>query len=71
MVLTWCWRGADVVLTRLQARSSKTAWCASECEDHPITAGVMRRMANLTGVPLVNMELLQLLRYQQGEQCVS
>ena len=47
-------------------RTSRQAWCqpgiATECYNHPLTRRVAERVANLTGVPVVNSEFFQVLR---------
>jgi hypothetical protein len=52
-------------------RTSKQAWCqpgiATECYNHPLTQRVAERVANVTGVPVVNAEFFQVLRYEPGQ----
>jgi prolyl 4-hydroxylase len=50
-----------------EVRTSQQAWCGIFCNDDPVVERVMQRMTNLTGIPSVNAESLQLLRYQQGQ----
>lgn len=44
-------------------RTSTNAWCVGACYDDPIAQTVMKRIANITGIPETNAENLQLLRY--------
>jgi len=48
-------------------RTSKNTWCQEECWNDPLTQEIVERMANVTGVPLINQEQLQLLNYQVGQ----
>ena len=49
----------------LSHRTSSTAWCnQTECLDDPLAKGVVKRIENLTGIPYVNSEYLQLLKYE-------
>ena len=48
-------------------RTSRNAWCEEECEELPITIGIMDRMSRLTGFSEANAEYLQLLKYEVGE----
>lgn len=48
-------------------RTSQTAWCEEKCRNHPLVKGVVNRISALTGVPVVNFETLQLLRYDVGQ----
>lgn len=50
-----------------QGRTSTNAWCTTDCFTDPLTQGVLRRIENITGVPDVNSEYLQLLRYEVGQ----
>lgn len=54
---------AEVVSTR----TSTNAWCQQECQQDPITQGILQRLHNLTQIPLHNAEDLQLLRYEVGQ----
>ena len=54
-------------------RTSKNAWCHDECAHDPLVAGVLDRMARMTGIPTTNSEQLQLLRCKydaSGERAV-
>jgi prolyl 4-hydroxylase len=51
-----------------QGRTSTNAWCnTDECNDDPVVNAVYERMSNLTQIPIVNSEPLQLLRYTPGQ----
>lgn len=43
-------------------RTSSNAWCQNDCYKDPIAQAVMDRIVNLTGIPEVNSEYLQLLK---------
>jgi prolyl 4-hydroxylase len=45
-------------------RTSTNAWCLGECNEDPVAQKVMKRIENITGIPEVNSENLQLLRYE-------
>jgi prolyl 4-hydroxylase len=50
------------------ARTSTNAWCnTADCLSDPVVEAVRERMENLTGIPMVNSEPLQLLRYVPGQ----
>ena len=40
----------------------------SKCERDSVAQSVLRRLDNLTGIPNENMEHLQILRYNEGQQ---
>ena len=48
-------------------RTSSSAWCGDACEADPLVAGVLRRIAAVTGVPRTHFEHLQVLRYTEGQ----
>jgi prolyl 4-hydroxylase len=48
-------------------RTSTNAFCQRHCETDPVTVAITTRMENITGVPQVNYEFLQLLRYEEGQ----
>ena len=52
-------------------RTSQQAWCqygiAPDCVDHPLVHRVHDRVVNVTGVPKVNAEFFQVLRYEPGQ----
>ena len=50
------------------ARTSRNTWCEDSCLEHPTTREILERMVNIAGVPEVNSEYLQLLKYEFGEQ---
>ena len=50
-----------------EGRTSTNAWCLDECYTDPIARQVMNRIENVTGIPEINSENLQLLRYKTGE----
>jgi prolyl 4-hydroxylase len=48
-------------------RTSTNAWCVDGCYKDPIAQRIMQRIENITGVPEVNAEFLQLLQYETGQ----
>ena len=48
-------------------RTSTNAWCVDACYNHSVTQRVIEKIENLTGVPDINSEYLQLLRYEPGQ----
>ena len=44
-------------------RTSSTTWCKKECINHPTTVAINDRLEEMTGVPRINYEHLQILRY--------
>ena len=48
-------------------RTSTNAFCQHHCETDPVTVAITTRMENITGVPQINYEFLQLLRYEEGQ----
>jgi prolyl 4-hydroxylase len=48
-------------------RTSTNAWCKDECFNDTLTQQVLKRIENATGVPDVNSEYLQLLKYEVGQ----
>lgn len=48
-------------------RTSYNAWCIEECSTDPVVINVSQRIANVTGIPVINSEYLQILRYDTGE----
>jgi hypothetical protein len=49
-------------------RTSKQCWCSTaECMGDARVSEITERVANITGVPSVNMEYFQILRYEPGE----
>ena len=50
-----------------ERRTSTNAWCYKKCYDHPVTKRVLERIENLTGIPEMNSEYLQLLKYEEGQ----
>lgn len=52
-----------------KGRTSTNAWCSSdECLDDEVVVSVTNRISNITGIPTVNSEDLQLLRYKPGQK---
>lgn len=49
------------------SRTSTNAWCIDECFDDPISKRVNAKIENVTGVPDINNENLQLLNYRPGQ----
>ena len=69
-------RSADVGLLKAdgthdskvnEGRTSTNAWCLNECWRSETAQTVVGRLANLTDIPDVNSEYLQLLRYEPGQ----
>lgn len=48
-------------------RTSTNAWCVDECYTDPIAQALMSRIEDITGIPEVNSENLQLLRYETDQ----
>jgi prolyl 4-hydroxylase len=48
-------------------RTSTNAWCLGECNEDPVAQRVIKRIENITGIPEVNSENLQLLRYENNQ----
>ena len=48
-------------------RTSENSFCDDECSDDPIVQGVLKRMENITGIPMTNYEPFQLVRYEVGQ----
>lgn len=48
-------------------RTSENAFCGEDCKDDPIVADVLKRMEDITGIPMTNFENLQLVRYTVGQ----
>jgi prolyl 4-hydroxylase len=44
-------------------RTSENSWCLNDCYTDPVAQSIMQRIENITGIPEVNSENLQLLRY--------
>ena len=54
------------------ARTSETAWCVTEkCAQDDLVQSVTDRIANVSRVPYVNSEYLQVLHYQVGQYYVA
>lgn len=51
-------------------RTSTNAWCNEECMDDPYAISVMDRLTEITGIPKLNSEHLQLLKYEVGQSYV-
>ena len=52
---------------RSEGRTSENAWCTGNCLQHPLAQQVIDKIENLTAIPSVNSEHLQLLKYEQGQ----
>jgi 2OG-Fe(II) oxygenase superfamily/ShK domain-like len=48
-------------------RTSTNAWCTDTCWQHDVTQTVHGYMEHVTGVPRINYEYLQILRYEVGQ----
>ena len=45
-------------------RTSTNSWCLNQCYQDPTVQTVVQRLSNITGIPEINSEYLQLLRYE-------
>jgi len=50
-----------------KTRTSENAWCNNECHKDPLAKSAIDSIERLTGVPEVNSEYLQLLKYEKGQ----
>jgi prolyl 4-hydroxylase len=50
-----------------EGRTSTNAWCKDECEEDESTQAVNARLQEITGIPQINTENLQLLRYEPDQ----
>jgi len=57
----------SAVMTNTSLRTSGTVWCQTQCSLDPIVANIQQRLVDLTGIPDLNSESPQLLRYEQGQ----
>ncbi|KAG7369083.1 procollagen-proline,2-oxoglutarate-4-dioxygenase [Nitzschia inconspicua] len=48
-------------------RTSHNAWCQSGCRNDTHVKAVKQRLSEITGLPEINSEDLQLLRYEKGQ----
>lgn len=48
-------------------RTSHNSWCQTVCYEDPIAQRVIQRITDITNIPEVNSENLQMLRYEVGE----
>jgi hypothetical protein len=48
-------------------RTSATAWCDKDCLVHPVSQAIADRVEDVTGIPQVNSEHMQILKYLPGE----
>lgn len=48
-------------------RTSENTWCQDACYEDPIVKNVLKKIEGVTGIPEVNSEYLQLLRYEKGQ----
>ena len=48
-------------------RTSNNAWCIGACANHPEVLKLEKRIEQATGVPKINYESFQVLRYQKGQ----
>ena len=51
-----------------QGRTSSNAWCRHNCESHPAVTRLAQRIEEVIGVPRVNAESFQVLRYVDGQK---
>ena len=52
-------------------RTSLNAWCSDECIEDEVVEAVNNRISNMTEIPILNSEDLQLLRYGPGQLYVT
>jgi prolyl 4-hydroxylase len=50
-----------------EGRTSTNAWCNNECWEDPVGQAVAYRLSNLTDIPDVHSEHIQLLKYEVGQ----
>lgn len=50
-----------------KTRTSANAWCTDACFKDPLVKSALASIERLTGVPDINSEYLQLLKYQKGQ----
>lgn len=52
-----------------QHRTSENSWCSdkSGCRDDEIVQRILNRLGNITGIPPINYEDLQMLKYEVGQ----
>ena len=48
-------------------RTSYNAWYLEECHSDPVVQAITHRIAEITGIPEINSEYLQLLKYDVGQ----
>lgn len=48
-------------------RTSENAWCKDNCETSNATKSIEGKMEEITGIPTINYESLQILRYEVGQ----
>lgn len=48
-------------------RTSENAWCIGDCYENGMVQRLTSRIENITGVPEINYENFQVLRYQPGQ----
>uniref|UniRef100_A0A7S2EJ16 Fe2OG dioxygenase domain-containing protein n=1 Tax=Ditylum brightwellii TaxID=49249 RepID=A0A7S2EJ16_9STRA len=49
------------------SRTSSHVWCTESCDLHPTVREIIQRISKVTGVPEVNFEHIQLLKYEEGQ----
>ena len=59
--------GSYTELVNDSSRTSSNAWCMSTCMADPVAQNVVNRIEQVTKIPQVNSESLQLLRYEKGQ----
>lgn len=52
-----------------KGRTSENAWCSSRngCRDEPVPKRILDRMSNVMGIPSMNSEDFQILKYEVGQ----
>lgn len=51
-----------------QGRTSSNAWCRHDCENHPAVKSILRKIEEITDVPIGNYESFQVLKYEKGQK---
>ena len=51
-----------------QSRTSSNSWCREECESHPSTQALIKKIEDVTRIPYENYESFQVLEYVNGQK---
>lgn len=55
---------------RSERRTSSTTWCTGQCANHDVAKALHQRIEELTQIPQLNYENLQMLKYRENERYV-